>query len=556
MLTQIGIRDFAIIERLEIELESGLTVLTGETGAGKSILLDALGLCLGDRADKSMVPTDVERSEVQVSFDVGDCPAARQWLEEEAMAEDDECLLRRVVQANGRSQAWINGRPVTRAQLSAIGQHLVGIHGQHAHQALARPEAQRQKLDAYADHGSLLHQVAQLHAQWQDLMAEKASLAGGAEDHTDRMTLLRYQLDELDHAAVSADELTELEREQKRLAGAEAILAACQRSLEAVYDGDAAAQELLAAAEREIAPYSDTDSAIADTLEMFANAQVQIQEGCQSLRGFADRLEMNPERLAEVESRLTALHDLARKHRVEPEALMEHTEALRSELERLESADTRLLEIDAEEARLRSDFREAASALSASRNDAATRLTDAVNGLLAELGLPGASLFIRVEHDSESDPSAQGLDRIRFEVRTNPDQSPGPLAKIASGGELSRIGLALEVATARTAELPSLIFDEADTGIGGAVAEVVGRKLRELAGHHQVLCITHLPQVAAQGHHQLQIEKSRNDVGRTLTRVESLDEAERAEEIARMLGGVEITERTLSHAREMLERAG
>ncbi|AGM41007.1 DNA repair protein RecN [Spiribacter salinus M19-40] len=556
MLNEIGIRDFAIIERLELSLSNGLSVLTGETGAGKSILLDALGLCLGDRADTNMVPPHAERSEIHAGFDVSDAPRARDWLEAEDLAEDGECLLRRVIHSNGRSQAWINGRPATRAQLEALGQRLVGIHGQHAHQALARAEVQRRTLDGYAAHPSLLEPVATLHGQWRAIVSERAELAGGSDDHQDRIALLRYQLEELDAAAISEAAFAELEREQRRLAGAEQILGACQRSLDWLYDGDNAAQSLLAAAERELAEHLDTDAALGEATELFATAQVQLQEGCQTLRHFADHLEMDPARLAEVEHQLSTLHDLARKHHVEPEHLAEHAEQLRGELERLESADQRLIELAEAQAQTEKAYREAAEQLTASRQSAADGLMAEVNATLAELGMPGAALLIRVEPDREAEPARHGQDQVRFDVRTNPDQRPGPLNRIASGGELSRIGLALEVATAHTAELPCLIFDEADAGIGGAVAEVVGRKLRALSEHHQVLCITHLPQVASQGRHQLQVEKSQDAEGRTTTQVRHLADSERTEEIARMLGGVEITDQTLSHAREMLERAG
>lgn len=555
MLNEIGIRDFAIVDHLALPLAEGLSVLTGETGAGKSILLDALGLCLGDRADTNMVPPHAERSEIHARFDVSDAPRARAWLEEEALAEDNECLLRRVIHRNGRSQAWINGRPATRAQLEALGQRLVGIHGQHAHQALARADVQRRTLDGHAGHRDLLETVAERHGQWRAIVAERAELAGGSEDHQDRIALLRYQLEELDAEALSEEAFAELEREQRRLAGAENILGACQRSLDWLYDGENAAQSLLAAAERELGDHLDADPALQEANELFAAAQVQLQEGCQTLRHFADHLEMDPARLAEVERQLTTLHDLARKHQVEPEALATHAESLRGELERLESADQRLVELADAQTRIEDEYRAIAAQLTESRQTAAEALMGEVNATLAELGMPGAALLIRVEPDTEGEPTRHGLDQVRFDVRTNPDQRPGPLTRIASGGELSRIGLALEVATAQTAELPCLVFDEADAGIGGAVAEVVGRKLRALADHHQVLCITHLPQVASQGRHQLQVEKSQDGEGRTTTQVRHLDSDERTEEIARMLGGVEITEQTLSHAREMLERA-
>jgi DNA repair protein RecN (Recombination protein N) len=556
MLSHIQIRDFAIIDRLEVDLASGLTALTGETGAGKSILLDALGLCLGDRADTAMVANDAERSEVHVRFDVSDTPAARHWLGEEGLDEDDECLLRRVIHRNGRSQAWINGRPVTRAQLEALGEYLVGVHGQHAHQALMRADNQRRSLDGFAGNHTERQRLAEVHTRLRSVDEEIARLSGGHEDHQDRMDLLRYQLDELDAEALTAEALQALEQEHRRLAGAEDILSACHTSLAMLYEGETTAQSIIAQAERSLEPHTDADQALAEACDLLANGQVQIEEACQSLRHFADRLEMDPQRLEEVDQKLSRINDLARKHHTEPEALTDLAAQLRDELEALENADTRLAELQQQRQNLLDDYRDAAAAVSATRQTAAAALEKRVNALLAELGMAGAALLIGVEYNGDGEPAANGLDRVGFDVRTNPDQSPAPLAKIASGGELSRIGLALEVATADTAELPTLIFDEADTGIGGAVAEVVGRKLRELAGHHQVLCITHLPQVAAQANHQLQIEKHQNPAGRTVTDVRALDAEERTQELARMLGGVEITDNTLTHAREMLERAG
>ncbi len=555
MLSHIQIRDFAIIDSLELNLTDGLTTLTGETGAGKSILLDALGLCLGDRADTTMVSTQAERSEIVVGFDIADTPRAKAWLEAEALAEDNECLLRRVIHQNGRSQAWINGRPVTRAQLEALGARLVGIHGQHAHQALMQADTQRRTLDGYAGHSAALEAVERTYTQWHAVQAEIAELAGGSDDHQDRIALLRYQLDELDAEVIEPEAFGALEQEQRRLASAGAILSACQTALEQLDDAEPNAQSLLAGAERALAPYWETDAILGETQALLASAQVQLQEGCQTLRHFADHLEMDPERLQAVEQQLTRLHDLARKHQVEPEQLDAHRHALHAELERLESADSRLLALQAEKTTLQADYQKAALALSESRHKAAEQLMRTVNATLSELGMPGAALFIDLTAEPDAEPSRTGIDRIRFNVRTNPDQNPGPLHRIASGGELSRIGLALEVATAHSAELPCLIFDEADAGIGGAVAEVVGRQLRVLADHHQVLCITHLPQVAAQGTQQLQVEKQQSPDGRTTTQVQRLSTEQRTQELARMLGGLELTESTLAHAREMLDRA-
>lgn len=555
MLRHIHIRDFAIIDEVDLELAPGMTALTGETGAGKSILLDALGLCLGDRADTSAVPEQAERSEIHVSFDVAANPGARDWLAEQALDAGDDCVLRRVIQRSGRSQSWINGRPVPLQQLDELGGLLVEVHGQHAHQSLMRADTQRTTLDAFAGHNATLARVRELHAEWRRIGDEIRRLEGGQGDYEDRLELLRYQVRELDELGLDGEGIRELEQEQRRLANAGDILAACQASLAELYDEEPSAQALIGAAQRRLEPLLDADPALQEAHELFAAAQVQLQEGCQSLRHFAENLEMDPERLAWLESRLGELTDLARKHRVEPETLPEQREALRAELEALENAESRLAELQAQREATAEAYREAAAALTESRRAAAERLAAEVGALMRELGMPGGELLIRIEHDADARPAAHGLDDVRFEVRTNPDQRPGPLARVASGGELSRIGLALEVATAHIGRIPSLVFDEADAGIGGAIAEVVGRKLRELGAHHQVLCITHLPQVAAQAHHQLQVEK-RLEAGRTRTGVRRLDGDDRTRELARMLGGMEITENTLNHAREMLERAG
>lgn len=553
MLTRITIRDFAIIDSLDIELSEGLSVITGETGAGKSIVLDGLGLCLGDRADTSMVPTDAVRSEITVTFDVTNNPSAQRWLSAEALDDEDQCLIRRVIHQNGRSQGSINGRPVTRLQLESLGSLLVGIHGQHAHQQLLKPAIQRRTLDNYAGHEEALQTVKAIYGQLQSVIAEIEQLGGG-DDQEDRKALLRYQLEELDASALSKTAYAELNQEQKRLASAGELIECCQHVLESLYDSDTAAHSMLANAQRQLTPHEDSDPAIAEANELFANAMVQTQEACQQLRHFADGLEIDPQRLTEVDAKLSQLNDLARKHQTEPDQLEQVADTLRGTLEALESADTRLAELDACKTQLTQEYLTASARLSNSREQAAEQLSAEVNELLSELGMPGAELLIRVIHNPNATPSIHGQDEVHFDVRTNPDQTPGPIQRVASGGELSRIGLAIEVATARTAEIPCLIFDEADSGIGGAIAEVVGTKLRLLAQHHQVICITHLAQVAAQGHAQLQVEKQHQQ-GHTRTLMRALDNDERLEEVARMLGGVKITPATRDHAKEMLKRA-
>jgi len=555
MLRHIHIRDFAIVDRLDVELEGGMTALTGETGAGKSILLDALGLCLGDRADTTALPDRADRAEILVSFDIADNAAAREWLDEQALDADGECILRRVVQRNGRSQAWINGRPAPLQMLGDLGGYLVDIHGQHAHHSLMRTDIQRQTLDAFGAHGDQLEGVAELEREWRTLRAEAKRLQGGQEGYDDRLDLLRYQVGEIEALDMDREAIAALDAEQRRLASAGDTIEACQRAIAALYEDETSAQAALSSVIRDIGDRTDIDDSLATAHDLFNEALVQIQEGCNSLRHFVDGLEVDPARLEWVEQRIAELSDLARKHRVRPEELPERLDSLRSELAELEQAESRLKEIDGEIAELEARYRAQAKTLSDARNAAAQTLSERVTELMGELGMGGGELRIRVDHDAEGRPGPHGLDQVVFEVRTNPDQRFGPLAKVASGGELSRIGLAMEVATAGVTHIPTLIFDEADTGIGGGVAEVVGRKLRELGGHHQVLCVTHLPQVAAQAHRQLKVSKALAD-GRTRTGITSLGSDARTEEIARMLGGMEITEHSLQHAREMLDRAG
>ncbi|WP_440995632.1 DNA repair protein RecN [Arhodomonas sp. SL1] len=555
MLRHIHIRDFAIVDRVDIDFDARMTALTGETGAGKSILLDALGLCLGDRAEAGLIPEGAERAEINAQFDIADNPAARQWLAEQDMEADDECVLRRVLHRNGRSQAWLNGRPVALQQLDALGRHLVDIHGQHAHQSLMRREIQRQMLDEFGGYGQTLEAVRTAFTRWQQLQAEKRRLEGGDHAYQDRLDLLRFQVQELAAVEMGAEEILALDAEQRRLATAGTRIETCQAALAGLYEDEDAVQGRLSGILRLLDGISDADDdSLAGARELLHNALAQIEEGAQELRHHLEGLDIDPERLEWVEERIATLNDLARKHRVRPEELPERLEALRGELETLENAEARLAELDGEIHDAREAYANAAAQLSRERAASAQALAGRVNELIAELGMANAELRIEVGHDPDGRPTAHGLDDIGFQVRTNPDQPFGPLQRVASGGELSRIGLALAVATADISRMPTLIFDEADTGLGGAVAEVVGRKLRELGAHTQVLCITHLPQVAAQAHHQIRVHKRAGE-HRTHTEISALTPQERTEEIARMLGGVEITDNTLNHAREMLERA-
>lgn len=555
MLRHIHIRDFAIVDNLDLELEDGLTALTGETGAGKSILLDALGLCLGDRADTGALPDGVERAEIVASFDIDDNAPAREWMAEQALDGDGECIVRRMVQRSGRSQAWVNGRPAPLQSLAELGGLLVDIHGQHAHQSLMRRDTQRETLDAFGRADEALATVAEEAAAIRELERSMRELSGGQEGVDERIDLLRYQVAELEALDLDAEAIRDLDAEQRRLGSAGETLELCQRGVTALYEDEASAYSLLGGIVASLAERTDLSPDLAGAHELFSEALVNIDEGCNNLRHYADSLDVEPGRQEWVEERIATLADLARKHRCRAEELPERLHTLNGELDDLASAGDRLAAMEQQLEAALARYREAAAALSRQRTEAAERLQGQVSRLMEELGMTGGALRIVVRHDPEGRPATHGLDDVRFEVRTNPDQRFGSLSKVASGGELSRIGLALEVATAHVTRIPTLIFDEADAGIGGAVAEVVGRKLRELGAHHQVLCVTHLPQVAAQAHHQLRVSKGIDD-GRTRTTIDTLAADERTQEIARMLGGMKITDNTLDHAREMLERSG
>ncbi|MFP4129503.1 MAG: DNA repair protein RecN [Halorhodospira sp.] len=555
MLREIHIRDFAIVERLELELGDGMHVLTGETGAGKSILLDALGLCLGDRASADIVRPGAGRAEVSAAFDPPG-EAVRAWLAERELDAGEELIVRRVIQGSGRSRGYINGSPVALQVLRELGEQLVDIHGQHAHQSLLRPANQRELLDSFAGAEAERTAVGEAFRELRRIDREIAELEGEESGYEDRLAVLRHQVEELASAAPTRDGIAELEAEHHRLAHAGSLIQLAQAQLDSLSDEEQSAQARLGRAVRELEERRELAPELGEAADLLQSALAHLEEGCQALRGFAEGLEVEPERLAELDQRISDLRDLARKHRVEVAELPETLEQLREQLERLENAGQRLAELrEAREATLQR-YREAAERLSATRHQGAERLAGEVRELLSELGMAGAELLPMVRFEPEAAPSTQGLDRVELQVRTNAGQAAGPLAKVASGGELSRLGLAIQVATvSRSAGVPTLIFDEADAGIGGGVAEVVGRLLSTLGQRYQVLCVTHLPQVAAQADHHFHVRKSEG-AEETRTEVSPLGSSERIEEIARMLGGLRITDHERAAAEAMLQRGG
>ena len=550
MLTELAISDFAIVDQLSLEWDSGMTAITGETGAGKSILLGALGLCLGERADTGSVRHGCERADLSARFDVSALPGARAWLEARELPSED-CLLRRVVTRSGRSKAWINGLPATVSDLKALGSHLIEIHGQHAHQGLMREDTHLQLLDDFAGHHAAIAALAETYRDWRDAQQRLKRLSEDDDEIRARLQLLRYQVEELDQLSLAEGELDELETEQENLAHAEERLQEAQFAAQCCDGDEGGALPLLHQAVNRLSALPGSErGALADALSMLGDACIQVEEAGRELNHFASSVELDPERLSQVEQRLSEVHRIARKHQVPPEELVALHQRLSDELAELDGGDNDLDSLSAEVERLKQTWREQAEAVSKTRRKAAKRFGKEVQDQLAFLAMDKASF--EVELTPRDTPAAEGLERARLLISANPGQPARPLTKVASGGELSRISLAIQVVAAQHSTIPSLVFDEVDVGVSGATAEVVGQLLRRLGSNGQVMTVTHLPQVAAQAHQHLHIAKQAED-DTTLTQMAVLDEAGRVGELARMLGGMKLTDQTLAHAREMLD---
>lgn len=549
MLRTLHIRDFVIVEQTEIHFGPGFTVFSGETGAGKSILIDALALALGERGDVSVLREGAARADITAVFDTP--PALRAWLAEREIDADDELALRRVIDAQGRSRAYINGTPATVAQLRELGDSLVDIHGQHAHQSLMRPEAQRDLLDAHGGHGELRQGVAQAWKQWRALarqleLAEKDAAGLAAERER-----LQWQVDELDRLGLAPDEWDALQSEHTRLSHSQSLLDGATQILDALDgEGDSAHHRLTAANQR-IQQMLRHDTGLQGIYDELESARIAISEAVSDLNNYVSRVDLDPRRLADVEARLSAVFETARKFRTEPEALCALRDSLHAELSALQAAaDIDALRAQAQAAQAQYDA--AAAKLTTARRKVAKDLGKQVTQAMQTLAMQGGKFEPTL---AAAAPSAHGNEHVEFLVAGHAGTTPRPLAKIASGGELSRISLALSVIASRAARVPTLIFDEVDSGVGGAVAEAVGKLLRELGERHQVLCVTHLPQVAACGNNQFLVSKTESR-GTTRSRIEELDDGARVEEIARMLGGIKLTATTREHAREMLAGFG
>ena len=553
MLVHLAVNNYAIVDNLELDLGGGMSVITGETGAGKSIMLDALALTLGDRADSGAVRPGSDKADILATFDISDIPEARQWLDERDLTQDDEqVILRRVITAEGRSRGYINGSPCPQQDLRALGEMLIDIHSQHEHQSLLKTDTHRRLLDEYAGAGELARQV-QLAAQ-RCRQTEKALLQASrqSEEQSARQQLLAYQLDELDNLSLQDGELEELENEQRQLASADQILHSCQQVINICSENDAGSVlEALTASLQRLDSFKNHSSQLGEASDLIASAQIQIEEAVGELTRYLDHFEADPERQQYVEERLSAIFELARKHRIQPAELPVLQQQLIDELEGQQQQAADAERLQEELTAYQAHYRQLSEKLSAQRSKGAGKLAKAVTQEIQRLGMPGGRIELQLTPlDADTYP-VTGLENVEFLVSANPGQPAKPLAKVASGGELSRISLGIQVITAQTSRVPTLVFDEVDVGIGGPTAEIVGQLLRQLGARGQVLTVTHLPQVAAQGHQHLFVRKqqTRNS---TRTCIDQLDTEARIQEVARMLGGIDLTDESLAHARKLL----
>lgn len=551
MLSSLYIENFAIVDELALSLNTGLTIISGETGAGKSILIDALGLVLGERADTTAVRQDCESARVDATFLLP--LSAQVWLAQQGISTQQTCQIQRIITQNGRSRATINEQPVSLQTLRKLGDHLVDIHGQHAHQSLLKHEVQRQLLDETLE-SDLLTQVQQAYQRWKILQIELNRLGGNTQDREARTALLCYQVQELEALELTPDSLQQLEEEHRRLANVTQLLESSQQAL-TLLDAEEANSTLsyLVQASHALQEVQQHDERLGNITALLDNAMVQTQEAVNELRHYLRRLEIDPARLQWVEQRMTTLYDMARKHKVRFTDLPAYFERLSAQLAELQNYEQRAAQLSVEIAQALEDYQQIAEQLHDQRIVAAQRLAKQISENMRHLGMPAGQLVITVTADENASPTVNGMDVVEFLVSTNPGHAPKPLSKVASGGELSRISLAIQVITAQSSGTPTLVFDEVDVGIGGGVAETVGQLLNQLGQQRQVLCITHLPQVACQGDHHLQVNKTIQQQV-THTSIRPLDEQQRVEEIARMLGGLEITPQTLVFAQEMLQR--
>ncbi|OEF28588.1 DNA repair protein RecN [Vibrio rumoiensis] len=551
MLSHLSINNFAIVKSLQLELFKGMTTITGETGAGKSIAIDALSLCLGGRADSNMVRPGEEKTDITASFTLDDNINATRWLEDNELLESSECIIRRIITNEGRSRAFINGNPVPLSQLKALGQTLVNIHGQHAHHQLMKQEHQLTLLDQYAGHQQLIQTSKKAYSDWRQLQNQLKTLRANSQDNLAQKQLLEYQVKELDELALAENEFEELEQEHKVLSSSGQIAVTCQQAINELYEGEEVnALGLLNSVSHSLAELAELDPKLSHLPTLLSEAIIQLEETNSELRHYADSIDVDPARIAEVEDRFSKVMTTARKHHVHAEDLYQHHQEIKAQIDALDCSEEKFEQLEQNVAAKHDVFIQAAEKLSKSRSRYAKELNKLISQSMHELSMEKAQFCIEVTAD-EKHAAPLGIDSINFLVSTNPGQPLQALAKVASGGELSRISLAIQVITAQKVQTPSLIFDEVDVGISGPTASVVGKMLRQLGESTQVLCVTHLPQVAGSGHQQLFVAKQ-TKAGKTETRIHQLDEGQRIDELARLLGGSTITESTKANAKELL----
>ncbi|TQF71497.1 DNA repair protein RecN [Pseudoalteromonas luteoviolacea] len=557
MLTSLQIKNFAIVSELNIDWRSGMTAITGETGAGKSIAIDALSLCLGERADANAIRPQSNKAEISAQFDIRNLPQAQKFLSELLLDDEEQnCILRRVITRNGRSKSFINGSSVTAAQLKELGQMLIAIHGQHAHQLLLKPEHQLGLLDAYAGHNNLLNAVKAQYTHYQKLQKEHSHLLKQQQAQAAKKQLLEYQVEELDEFAFQEGEYEQIEAEHNRLSHSQTLVENCQRELMCLYEQDD--QTVLGQLQHSVQTFtelSSLDKSLESISSMLSEAAVQLEEACREIRSYGESVEQDPIRLQEIEERITQAMALSRKHQIPPDQLAAHHQSLKQELENICSDNARIDDLEHEIAEALHAYHISANQLSESRAIYAEKLNELITQSMHELSMENGHFAIELVKESDRRPNEYGMDSIDFLVSTNPGQPMQALAKVASGGELSRISLAIQVIIANKVTTPTLIFDEVDVGISGPTASQVGKQLRLLGKSTQVICVTHLPQVACSGHQQFFVKKE-VDNEQTYTSMQPLSEHLRIDEIARLLGGDSVSKTTRASAKELLAVQG
>jgi len=549
MLSHIHIRNFAIIEELDLSLKTGMSALTGETGAGKSILIDAIGLVLGDRADNTVVRHGASKAEITLTVVINQTSEAKHWLLEHDLYESDACILRRIISAKGASRSWINGTPCNLSMMRQLGEQLVDIHGQHEHQSLMKIQMQCNLLDHYGNHHRLCTQIRTAYQAWKTISDQIATYTLQSSLHQERINLLTFQLYELKQLQLGEDEPQKLDKELSRLSNAGQLKQIASHSVEQLYEHDQSIYSRLAEIISELEYHCQADSTLQTPKELLLNAHIQIQEAADALRHYLDLIELDPKRLQWVESRVSEIHTIAHKYHIQAKQLPHKYQTLQDELTLLQSDEYDIETLEQRQVIAKAHYQQCADQLTIRRQRAAQQLSQYVSKAMQTLGMKGGRFDIRLIKRHKL--SQYGQEQVEFLVSTNPGQPLKTLVKVASGGELSRISLAIQMITAQQASLPALIFDEVDSGIGGGTAGIVGKQLRHLGENRQVLCVTHLPQVASCAHHHYKVSK-RKDSNHTSTLMYELDIPQRIEEIARMMGNVKITPMTLNLAKEML----